>query len=273
MPAPNHPDDKMTNKFSIVLFPLDCMSSDPVVTSKRIAEAGKKLARSPAAIGNLFLMAIGGVLPASIMRFFLTNSQATAIVSNLPGPSREISIWGHKLLDTMFWLPSLGDSGKIIRPMTWLPGEFCNFQPNCSFYPGLSVSFLSYANYLRIGLTIDAGMIDKGRAGAQCLIQGITDELMDMARSVGLTVMPEDSVPISPDPLPIFKIDNVDSETSLDDLNEDKRSAETTLIYDYENETPKSLNFLPCSSFMEKVPDTFQSNIVRTQSLSRLTKC
>ena len=93
------------------MFPLDCQSGDPIVTSKSIDKAGKDMARSPDAHVNLLGVRVAGGLPACILRLYLTNNQSTVIVSNFPGPSKNISIWGCKLVDSMFCFPSVVNAG------------------------------------------------------------------------------------------------------------------------------------------------------------------
>lgn len=119
VPAPNHPDDSMVNKFSIVIFPLSMESDDPLKRVEAIDHAGRELAKSPEAVMNLFLVNLSGLLPAAWARPFFTNTQATCVVSNVPGPNKPIYIWGRKLVDTMFWLPHLGTSGKLLHAMAF----------------------------------------------------------------------------------------------------------------------------------------------------------
>ena len=48
----------------------------------------------------------------------------------------------------------------------------------------MSVSFLSYTNHMRIGLTADSGVVPDGHAGAQLLLQGMVDVLLKLAERV-----------------------------------------------------------------------------------------
>ncbi|ODN04367.1 O-acyltransferase WSD1, partial [Orchesella cincta] len=160
-PAPNHPNNTMTNKFAIVMYPLECKSHDPRVRCAAIAKTGKEIAISPEPHVNLFLTQLIGVAPAIFSKFFIYNTQSTVVISNLPGPDRTIKIWGKPLVETMFWLPNVGHSG-------------------------VSVSILSYTDTLRIGMTVDKGIIPEGQQGARHLINLTVRELEKMARVVGM---------------------------------------------------------------------------------------
>ncbi|CAG7723524.1 unnamed protein product [Allacma fusca] len=162
LPAPNHPDDQMVNKFSIILFPLAIDSVDPVERVRDIDREGRKLAQSPEVVMNLFLVTLAGAMPVVLARPFFTNTQATMVVSNIPGPSRTIKIYNRKLVDTMFWLPHLGSSG-------------------------ISISFLSYGSNLRIGLTVDKGIIPNGNDGARGILQNTIEELVKLAEQIGVS--------------------------------------------------------------------------------------
>ncbi|CAL8123081.1 unnamed protein product [Orchesella dallaii] len=161
VPAPNHPNNTMTNKFAIVMYPLECKSSDPRVRCAAIAKTGKEIALSPEPHVNLFLTQLIGVAPTIFSKFFIYNTQSTVVVSNLPGPDRVIKIWGNSLVETMFWLPNVGHSG-------------------------VSVSILSYTDTIRIGMTVDKGIIPEGQQGAKHLINLTVRELEKMARVVGI---------------------------------------------------------------------------------------
>lgn len=56
----NHPNNKMINKFAVVLYPLECKSNDPRVRCSAIEKAGKKIAVSPEPHVNLFLAQLIG---------------------------------------------------------------------------------------------------------------------------------------------------------------------------------------------------------------------
>lgn len=102
----------MTNKFAVVLYPLESQSNDPRVRCAAIDKAGKEIATSPEPHVNLFLAQLIGVAPTIFSKFFIYNTQSTVVISNLPGPDRQIKIWESPLIETMFWLPNVGHSGK-----------------------------------------------------------------------------------------------------------------------------------------------------------------
>lgn len=151
----------MTNKFAVVLYPLESKGSDPIARCISVEKAGKEIAISPEPHVNLFLTQLIGVAPSVFSKFFIYNTQSTVVISNLPGPDRRISIWDMPLVETMFWLPNVGHSG-------------------------ISVSFLSYKDTIRIGMTVDKGVVRDGQQGTRHLINLTVRELEKMARMVGI---------------------------------------------------------------------------------------
>jgi len=93
------------------MFKLDTNQACPVERCASINAEGKIMATTPEAPVNFFYINVMGICPAAVANFIISNTQCSVLISNVPGPERGISIWGHPLLDSMFWLPNVGDSG------------------------------------------------------------------------------------------------------------------------------------------------------------------
>jgi hypothetical protein len=108
VPAPNHPDNELVNKFSIVMMPLELRTQNVLERCRSIEKASRAMSQSPDSFMNLFLMDLVAVFPHKMSKWFILNSQCTSVISNLPGPKKAFSIWGYPVKDTMFWLPNVG---------------------------------------------------------------------------------------------------------------------------------------------------------------------
>jgi hypothetical protein len=199
VPAPNHPDESLENKFAIIMMPLEMKTPAPLDRCREIEKENRRMSSRPDGYMNLFLMDLVAVFPIWLAKWLIVNNQCTTVISNLPGPKKQISIWGYPLEDTMFWLPNVGSSG-------------------------ISVSYLSYGNKLRFGLALDTGVIKDGKKGAQDLLRWMLQDLKNLAAAVNLPhdddsmyvkpptatrskISPIPAVPLSPVPPPSEKSD------------------------------------------------------------------
>ena len=76
------------------------------------------------------------VLPQAVSRGlidFLAN-KCTAVVTNVPGPQRDITLAGRRVRSLMFWVPQRADIG-------------------------VGISILSFAGKVQIGVIADAGLV------------------------------------------------------------------------------------------------------------------
>jgi len=105
----------------------------------RLAEVRRRmraLKRTPGAAATFELLWMMGVAPRrlfdAVVDLFAT--KATAVVTNVIGPERPLSILGAPLRQAMFWVP-------------------------CAGHLGLGVSLLSYAGQVWVGVHSDAGLV------------------------------------------------------------------------------------------------------------------
>ncbi len=84
----------------------------------------------------LSLIDLAGRLPSPLQDLMVTifGAKATAVFTNVPGPSAALSFAGRPLADMFFWVPQ---AGRL----------------------GLGVSILSYDGWVRMGVGTDAGLV------------------------------------------------------------------------------------------------------------------
>lgn len=96
----------------------------------------RALKQSPGAAATFELLWMMGVSPRplfdAVVDLFAT--KATAVVTNVIGPQKPLSILGAPLRQAMFWVP-------------------------CAGHLGLGVSLLSYAGQVWVGVHSDAGLV------------------------------------------------------------------------------------------------------------------
>jgi hypothetical protein len=100
------------------------------------ARASESLKRSAEPLLVLSLLDLAGRMPSVVQELLVTifGAKATAVFSNVPGPSTTLSFAGHPMSDIFFWVPQ---AGRL----------------------GLGVSILSYDGRVRMGVGTDAGLV------------------------------------------------------------------------------------------------------------------
>ncbi|XP_044735639.1 uncharacterized protein LOC123297887 [Chrysoperla carnea] len=82
------------------------------------------------AVNYWLIKVLAGVLPSQILKVLLYSEHATAISSNIPGPSKIILSDDMCLNDLIFWIPNRGRTG-------------------------VGISILTYGNRLQMGISVD----------------------------------------------------------------------------------------------------------------------
>jgi len=139
IPVNLRPEDEageLGNRFGLVFLTLPTGVADPTermsVLKRRMDELKTS---SEAMVTYAILNALGMTSPdveSLAVQFF--GSKATAVMTNVPGPRREIYLAGRPLRSMMFWVPQ---SARL----------------------GIGVSILSYAGQVRLGVATDTGLI------------------------------------------------------------------------------------------------------------------
>ncbi len=151
-------DYRLGNRFGLVFMDLPVGLSTP---RERLEEVKRRMdalksSGAPQAIVVFGLLQAVGPLPADLekklIEFF--GSNATAVVTNVPGPKVPLYLAGSRIDSMMFWVPQ---AGRL----------------------GLGVSILSYAGHVRVGLANDAQLITE----PGFLLQAFQEELAALWRS------------------------------------------------------------------------------------------
>lgn len=132
------PDEPLTlgNRFGMVFLTLPVGTWDPVERLHALKRNMDRLKKSPEAAVIFGLLQLLGKTAVRLLMAVvnLLGRNATAVMTNVPGPREPVSFLGHRIRSLMFWVPQ---AGKL----------------------GLGVSVLSYTGQVRIGIATDAGLV------------------------------------------------------------------------------------------------------------------
>ena len=121
------------NYFGLVFLELPIGIRDPLARLVEVHAAMKQLKGSYQPLLTLGLMAALGRMPASVesAAIDLLSTKASAVATNVPGPTQPLYLAGGRIGRMIFWVPQSGDIG-------------------------LGISILSYAGQVQFGLIADA---------------------------------------------------------------------------------------------------------------------
>nr|XP_027234991.1 uncharacterized protein LOC113826320 [Penaeus vannamei] len=152
----------LTNKFSVATVKLPsshCLAPDARLRHTKTMLDGMK--RDPTLAAVFWVVrAVSEVLPAPVAELLLSGRGVSVAASNVPGPQTEISVWGDKIEDLLFWVPNRAPVG-------------------------VGVSFASYMGVVKIGLNVDAALV-RSRREAQRLLEDMEEELLVLHRRLVL---------------------------------------------------------------------------------------
>lgn len=143
-------DGQLGNRFGLVLLDLPVGLEGWHARLDVINERMAALKKSPEARAVFGALAAAGHLPSAAERYLVNfvGGKAAAVVSNLPGPRRAVTIGGARLSNLVFWPPQ---AARV----------------------GIGVSFLSYANRVTVGISADTAHL----ARPQRVIDALRAEL------------------------------------------------------------------------------------------------
>lgn len=130
--------ESLGNYFGLVFVPLPVGESD---LDERIRIINERMDQRKAGF-EAFLVyltfTVGGFLPDRAQDWLLEQfeDQATAVVTNVPGPTEPFEFAGSEVSDILFWAPEANDQG-------------------------LSLSIFSYDGSIRVGVAADAGLLEQ----------------------------------------------------------------------------------------------------------------
>lgn len=124
------------NRFGLVFLPLPVGIEDPLDRLFELKQRMDAIKQSPEAVVALGLLGAIGRAPVEIEHLVLNvlGARGTAVMTNVCGPRRPISLAGKRITSLMFWVPQSG-------------------------HLGLGLSILSYAGGVSIGVATDAGLV------------------------------------------------------------------------------------------------------------------
>lgn len=127
---------ELGNDFGLVLARLPVGLADPEARLRETAARMAALKRSPQALVTYVLLALIGRTPVPLEQVLLAflGQKATAVVTNVPGPSQRLSLAGRPLTGVQFWVPQ---SGRL----------------------ALGASIFSYAGEITAGIASDVGRV------------------------------------------------------------------------------------------------------------------
>ena len=137
------PDEafRLGNHFGLVYLDLPIGIENPLERLYKVHENMRNLKGSYQPLVSLRLLGAIGMAPALVQKFAmdLFSAKASAVMSNVPGPTEPLFLAGHEIVQQMFWVPQ---SGAI----------------------GVGVGILSYNGKVQFGLIADANLIPQPRA-------------------------------------------------------------------------------------------------------------
>jgi diacylglycerol O-acyltransferase len=146
-------DHSLGNTFGLVLVDLPVGFEGWHARLDVIADRTASLKRSAEARAVLAALATVGHLPVAIEKplIRLISGKSAAVVSNLPGPRKALTVGGARVANSVFWPPQAAGIG-------------------------IGVSLLSYAGHVTVGISADTALV----ADPQQLIDAFRDELAAM---------------------------------------------------------------------------------------------
>jgi WS/DGAT/MGAT family acyltransferase len=126
---------KLGNRFGLVFLELPLGAANPVERLYAVRANMRALKDSYQPLVALGLLAAMGAGPRALQESLLVTlaRNATAVMTNVPGPAQPLYLAGSRIDRLMFWVPQSGDIG-------------------------MGVSILSYGGMVQFGLVTDRGL-------------------------------------------------------------------------------------------------------------------
>jgi WS/DGAT/MGAT family acyltransferase len=112
---------KLGNHFGLVFLDLPVGEDNPVRRLELVAEHMVGLKTSRQAMVTFGLLAALGMAPAAVQRMALElfSRKATAVATNVPGPTMPLYMGGQRLSEMMVWVPQSGNIGIGISILSY----------------------------------------------------------------------------------------------------------------------------------------------------------
>ena len=151
---------ELGNQFGLIFLSLPVGIADPVKRLAELSRRAKSLRKSLEPVVVFRILDALGVVPRKIQQLVVTifATKATAVMTNVPGPTQVLYLAGKPIQDIFFWVPQ---AGRV----------------------GIGISICSYAGRVRLGVGSDAGLVPD----PEHIIDGFHDEFEAMRRLAGRT--------------------------------------------------------------------------------------
>jgi len=133
---PLETNGELGNQFGLVFLSLPIGIDDPVERLRRIKRNMDDLKTSPEAVATFGLVNLLGATPPRIeeIAIKLLDSKGTLLITNVPGPQKQLTLVGVPVIEIMGWVPQ---TGRV----------------------GVGASIVSYNGVVRLGMATDAGLV------------------------------------------------------------------------------------------------------------------
>lgn len=137
------------NCFGLVYLPLPVAQATPLARVRAVQKSMSSLKNGAQAMMSYGVLSILGHFPTAVQRFALNffSGKASAVMTNVPGPTESVYLMGARVKRSMFWVPQ---SGGI----------------------GIGISILSYAQRVEFGVVADTSLV----TDPQVLVDGFVAE-------------------------------------------------------------------------------------------------
>ena len=116
-----HDDGSLGNCFGLVPLLLPVGVENPLARLYEVHDRMEALKRSYLAPISLGLLASVGMMPKPVQQEVLDilANKATAVMTNLPGPTRPLWLAGRRIRELMFWVPQSGNIGMGVSILSF----------------------------------------------------------------------------------------------------------------------------------------------------------
>jgi WS/DGAT/MGAT family acyltransferase len=117
----DHDDGSLGNYFGLVPLLLPVAIANPLARLYEVHGRMEALKRSYLAPISLGLLASVGMMPKPVQQEVLDilANKATAVMTNLPGPTRPLWLAGRRIREIMFWVPQSGNIGMGVSILSF----------------------------------------------------------------------------------------------------------------------------------------------------------
>ncbi len=114
-------EHQLGNKFGLVPLTLPIGIGNPLARLYEVRRRMGELKGGYQAVLAMAVLGMVGAVPRSLQHMVLNmlSSKATAVMTNVPGPSQPLYMAGAKMTQVMFWVPQSGDIGLGVSILSY----------------------------------------------------------------------------------------------------------------------------------------------------------